>query len=218
MYLYVGGGRDGTGTVLDTVEWINLAQIDEHDHEVGTDTDFDGAIDVPGVWTPDFNLLPGPRWKCQAFVADPTLHPLVQPGDTWVLFGGGDDGAGGIEDQFDGRLVGAGGGFSTLMATVSDMKGYSGYVAAAASNYLYTLGADTPGGQGSGESAPFCNPADGACQGDGPPRIRGFNALGSATLIIDRHLAGSAQESSVIFAVGGDDGSGALTSTEYTNY
>ena len=138
--------------------------------------------------------------------------------DTWIVFGGGLDPTGGIENAIDGRLVGPGGEFQTVGSTTSDMKGQAGYVIATASDFFYSLGGDNAGPTNNGVSAEMCFPGKSGCQGLGLPKLKNWNALGTGTLLEGRYLSGSAQESSVIFAIGGDDGTGATVTTEFTNY
>jgi hypothetical protein len=151
-------------------------------------------------------------------VAGSDLNPAVAPGDTWVYFGSGLDQGGGVETTVDGLLVGAGGEFAMAPQAVSDMKQRAGYVYAAVSDFLYALGGFGGGPDSGGESAQIC-PGGFEPQCSGPaPETKNWNALGTGALLVPRYLPGSAQESSVIFAVGGDDGSGATTSVEYTNF
>ena len=203
-YLYAAGGRDATGTVLDSIEYLGIQEIDEHDNEAAAS------------WSYSILNLPGPRWQCQAFNATNDLSPSVPVGETYIYFGSGLDQGGSADNDVDGLQVGAGGDFS-FVDTVSTMKGNAGYVFATASDFLYALGGKNGLPSNQGFSAEICDASKPGCAG-GPPELQNWNSLGGGGLIQSRYLVGSAQESSVIFAVGGDDGGGPTTSVEFTNY
>ncbi len=57
----------------------------------------------------------------------------------------------------------------------------------------------------------------GGCLGQFTPDVANWNATGTS-LCTPRYRLGSAQESSVIFAVGGDDGTGATNTVDFTNF
>lgn len=205
-FLYLAGGRDAGGTVLDSVEYLALQEVDEHDHEV-----------VAG-WTTSATPLPSARWQCQAFVATNELHPSVTPGDTWIYFGGGQVQGGSEDGTLDARRVGPTGEFDSVVTGLSGMSNQAGYVIASASDFLYALGGSGSGPTTNAFSARMCAaPSEAGC--GSPPELKNWNSLAGGGLLVPRYLAGSSQESSVIFAVGGEtNADAATTSTEFTNY
>ncbi len=206
-WLMAAGGRDEGGIVQSDIELLSIDVVDEHDHDAGS-------------WFTSAESLRSPRWQCGAYVANVTLHSKVLPSDTWVYFGTGLGQTGNIDGLVDVGLVGSL-DFDAMYA-VSGMRNRAGYVVASANNFLYSLGGGSASPDGAGESAELCGVGDPGCNNGAvpnPPELGNWNSLGGGTLLVERYLAGSAQESSVIFAVGGETSADpASTSVEYTNY
>jgi hypothetical protein len=207
FWLVAAGGRDDTGTVRSDIEMLPITVVGEHDHDAGP-------------WQTSAFALSSPRWQCGAFVANNALHSKVTPGDTWMYFGGGLEPTGDVDTAVDVVLIGSS-DFDAEYA-VSDMRQRAGYVYASANNFLYALGGSNGAPDAGGDSTELCATGDSGCNDAGipdPPELGNWNSLGGGTLTVGRDLAGSAQESSVIFAVGGETSvDPASTSVEFTNY
>ena len=84
----------------------------------------------------------------------------------------------------------------------------AGFGAAGASDFLYAFGGQKGVPHSGGTSAEILD----------PPTLDNWNSLGTS-MSEDRYLLGCAQESAVIFVLGGQTSSAAATnSTDYTNY
>ncbi len=205
-YLYVAGGRDGGGVVRDEVHFLPIALASEHDHEAG-------------AWSTSARRLAAGRYALQARALTATLHSLIAPPDAWIYFGPG-LGAGGVDVARVDAMRPGPGGEPVEAWDVPGAPQAAGYGMGHASNFLYVFGGDGGGGPvASGVSAGLCEDGTGPCNGGPPepPDLQNWNSLG-VSLSSARTALGSAQESSVIFAVGGDDGSGATTTVDFTNY
>lgn len=205
-YLYVAGGRDASGTVLDSIEWFDITVVDEHDHE-------------GGAWTTSAYDLATARWLCGSFSISAELHSYVPAGETWVYFGSGLDSSGKVDNTLEALLVASGGDFEDYYA-VDDMRSRAGYAVGAASNQLYAFGGASGDPDDSTDSAQICTDGMGGCSrgAPDPPDLKNWNALG-LSLNEARYLPGSAQESSVFFIVGGQtDTEDATTTVDWANY
>ncbi len=110
----------------------------------------------------------------------------------------------------DAGQVGAGGALVGWGEIDSMSPARSGFAVASASDFLYGFGGSNGDPSQSGVSAEL---------GIEPlPEVRNWNSLGTS-LAVARRLAGSAQESAVIFVIGGEtDTEGASRSTDVTNW
>ena len=202
-YLYVGGGYDGANA-LSSIEFLDIALVDEHDHDAG-------------AWTTSTSTLQNGRWLAAGYRTTSELHGSVAPGETWIYFGMGQTTAGGVSSNIEAGLVSAGGELGSFQS-VFGASNRAGYGAAAASDFLYAFGGDN-GGPGTGaDSTLLCDGGVGfGCLGRTSPQNGNWNATGTS-LCTARYRLGAAQESSVIFAVGGDDGTGATATVDFTQY
>lgn len=193
-YLYAAGGYDDGGDEQSGIEIL-------------TDTVEDDHHQTAGSWKASARTLPDPVWGCGAWTVDDTLNTVVSPGESWVYFGGGTKSSG-TSGEVRAGLVTAGGELSSW-ATVDDMNPTrAGFGAAGASDFLYAFGGQKGNPHSGGTSAEILD----------PPTLDNWNSLG-ISMSEDRYLMGCAQESAVIFVLGGEtSSSSATTSTDYTNY
>lgn len=192
-YLYAAGGYDASGDEQDDIEILSVILDDEHHQSTGG-------------WEASARTLPDPVWACGAWTVDDTLNTVVDPGESWVYFGGGEKSSG-TSGEVRGGLVGAGGELTSWTAVDDMSPTRAGFGAAGASDYLYAFGGQKGRAHAGGVSAELLS----------PPTLDNWNSLG-ISMSEDRYLMGCAQESAVIFVLGGDNGSGAATrSTDYTN-
>ncbi len=194
-YVYVAGGRNAAGTVLSSIEILPIL--------IETAT-----AQLPEGWTASARSLTEARHQCGGYSLDDRLNSAIPSGDTWLYFAGGlkSDGsatgvidAGRVQDQADFEAW-------TTIRTLSPRRAGFGY--AAASNFLYVFG-------GNGGS-----PSSGGVSGrlDVVPDVQNWNGLGTS-LSESRYLPGAAQESAVIFILGGQtDALDATRTTDFTNY
>lgn len=196
VYLYVAGGLGTDDKPLDSVEILDVTVVSANLQEAG-------------AWTTADVELTRARSRCGGYTADSSLHPAVPEGETWVYFAGGETTTKttGVVDA--GRVEE--GGELTDWQTVDSMSpARSGFGAASASDFLYAFG----GTQGE----PSASGVSGELTSDDLPEIDNWNSLG-ISMSDSRVLPGSAQESAVIFVIGGADSSGdALSSTDVTNF
>jgi hypothetical protein len=149
------------------------------------------------------------RSRCGGYTADSSLHPAVPEGETWVYFAGGET-TSKTTGVVDAGRVEEGGELVNWQTVDSMSPARSGFGVASASDFLYAFGGTQGEASASGVS--------GELQGDDLPEVDNWNSLG-ISMSASRVLPGSAQESAVIFVVGGADESGdALSSTDVTNF
>ncbi|MFT4979016.1 MAG: hypothetical protein ACI8S6_004926, partial [Myxococcota bacterium] len=196
LYLYVAGGEDDAGSVLDSIERLDVRVASLRQHVVGS-------------WSEVSPTLIEARHSCGAYVVSSQYHALVEDGESWVFFAGGVDEDGRATGTVDAGQVGEGGDLEDWQESDGMSPSRAGFGAAAASDSLYAFGGQQNRASASGTSAALEEPL---------PSLSNWNSLGTS-LSESRLLPGSAQESSVIFVVGGEtDTSGATTSTDWTNY
>ncbi len=196
VHLYAAGGLAPDGEPLDSVEVLDIQVVNDGEHIVG---DWDDA----GV------ELEEERWACGAWTVESSLHSVVEAGETWVYFGGGEGESRTVGDVDAGR-VGEGGRLEEWQQVDSMSPARSGFGAASASDFLYAFG-----GQG-GEAS--TGGVSGELGYEPVPEVRNWNSLGES-LTRPRFLPGSAQESAVIVLVGGaTDTETATRSTDVTNW
>ncbi|HEX2677554.1 MAG TPA: hypothetical protein VHM19_12965, partial [Polyangiales bacterium] len=201
-FLYAFGGRDASGTYLDTYE---LATV--HVASDGSQTVDD--------WTAGSDTLSSPRAELGVWVMDrddsSTIRNSGTPGDVWVFVGGGRTSAVAHDRGIEAGLLQTDGTLGTFTAT-DPLKGdLAGFGAGAANNQLYTFGGIA--GASDGTSASLCA-GGGGCAALPDLQPGAFNALGSATT--QRIYGGSAQESAFFFLAGGHDGNNTLATSEQT--
>jgi len=196
VYLYLAGGADEHGAVLDSVEVLPITIVSEHEQRAGS-------------WSTTDLVLSKARERCGAMGVDSAWHSLVPQGESWVYFAGGSDGSRAV-GNVDVAKVERGGLLSGIDQVDSLTPARSGFAAASASNFLYAFGGQQDGPSDGGSSAEL--------QATDLPNLRSWNSLGTS-LSEARWLPGSAQESAVLFVVGGQtDRAGATASTDWTNF
>jgi len=227
-YLYLAGGLsdDGQGTavVRDDIEFLTVDLVSEHDQD---DLGWTGSAlslsdDCSGC---------GARWQCRGWTGTEDLHSLIgdiTPGTTWLWFGSGylDESHTAFSDGTFAAAISVGGELTDELF-VKEMDTTAGYGVASANNRLYVFsGASTTGatpsqfsksgaicGDQDSQSQHHCSPAD----SNTPPELKNWN--GDTAPAVGRYLAGSAQESSVIFLVGGTTATEAASDdVEWTNF
>lgn len=192
-YLYAAGGRDGS-TLRDTIEYLDITEVSDTEQTVGS-------------WKTSANLLPSKVYQCGAWSADATLNDVVPEGETWVYFGGGRTASSTTGEVMTGA-VGSGGELSSWASVDGMSPSRAGFGVAGASNFLYAFGGQKASPSASGTSTEI----------QGPPDLDNWNSLG-ISMSEPRYLMGSAQESAVIFMVGGQtDTASATSSVDFTNF
>jgi hypothetical protein len=214
-YLYAFGGRDGTGTYLDSFEvatvTVTLATSTAPESQTVAD------------WAAGANAFISPRADHAAWVMNAENSALIRgsgsPDEIWIYVGGGRTTGGGTgagSGSLAAALVQGDGNLGAWIAD-GDATGLVGLGAGASNDQLYTFGGT---GSSDGTSAALCSsPAAagmGGCAGGitDPPDLQNFNSLGSAAT--DRMFMGYAQESAFFFLCGGHDGNATLSSTQQT--
>jgi hypothetical protein len=195
FHVYVAGGRDASGAMLDSIEVLHVTVESSRHHSVS------GPTTIP-------QALSQARWLCGGFTVDDQLHSVVD-GETWVFFAGGSSGSS-ASGTVDRGLVVPGGELDSWDTARSMSPARAGFAQASASDFLYAFG-----GQ---QNAPSTSSTSAELRADGGPSIRNWNSLGDG-LSTARWLPGSAQESAVILVIGGQtDSDDATASTELTHY
>lgn len=195
FHLYVAGGRDPSGALLDSIEVVDVTVVSDDEHGVGE----------PWLLS---QRLSEPRWQCAGYTVDDSLHSVVAD-ESWIFFAGGmaEHNASGVVDR--GRVT-SDGEVDSWGTTRSLTPARAGFAHASASDFLYAFGGQQGQASSSGASAEI--------RDEGQLDLHNWNSLG-ASMHLARLLPGSAQESAIIFVLGGQtDSSDASTSTEYTHY
>ncbi|MCO4745955.1 MAG: IPT/TIG domain-containing protein, partial [Proteobacteria bacterium] len=207
--LVVAGGLDDTSARSD-IQWLQITRNGPGDHEV--QASFSTATAA----------LTTPRYEGATFIADSDLHSVVPTGDTWLYFGGGRTTAAAIDGTFDAVRIAAGGDVTGFVEVDTLPNSRAGYAFASAGDTLYVFGGNGGSPSVSGDSAGICATGLPGCNAGppDPPDLQNWNGLANeANLLVPRYLAGSTQESSVIFVVGGTtDTAQASTAVEWNNY
>jgi hypothetical protein len=200
-YIYVAGGLDDNAAVRDEIYYLTV-------------TEQDPLTQTVSGFTTSTNTLGVARYRCAGYTVDSSLHSVVTTlGEAWIYFGAGSDGNN-TDGATDGGRITVGGELAAFQGVNNITPGRSGYGSAAASNYLYIFG----GGRGNAPTTP--NASGSEAEIVGPlPAIANWNSLAGSGIVTPRVLMGSAQESAVIFVIGGTtDTQGASSSTEFTNF
>jgi hypothetical protein len=197
MHIYVAGGIDQSGNYLDTVEYVPVSILSEHEQE------------VPSKAILLSDTLSEARAECVGFTVDSSLHSVVSPGETYVYFVGGKT-ADRAVGTVDAGLVAEGGDLDPWLEVDDMSPARAGFGGAAASDFLYAFGGHggLPSNTGvSSELDPLLL-----------PDMVNWNSLGKH-MNEARYLPGFAQESAVMFMLGGTtDATDYSKSTEYTNF
>ena len=195
-YLYVAGGRDESGNLLDTIDYLDIQIGSSNEHYSGT-------------WAESTYTLDTPRWQCSGFTVDSQYHTVVDDDETWIYFAGGLTDRNATGEAQAGRID-RGGELTDWQSVDSLSPARAGFAVASASNFLYAFGGHNGTPSASGTSAEL--------QTNTIPSMRNWNSL-SISMTQERYLAGSAQQSAVIFVLGGQtDSEDATRSTDFTNF
>ena len=194
MWLYAAGGTGADGSPLDSIESVDI-EIRAPERQLV------GSFEVQSV------RLSEARSECGAYAIASDLHSVVERGESWVFFVGGNTGgkATGTVDvgqvDEDGELE--------SWTTITDMRpGRAGFAVLSASDFLYAFGGSQARASESGVSANLSE----------FPDVKNWNSLGTS-LSTGRYLPGSAQESAVVVVAGGDDGTSVPTrAVDWTNW
>jgi hypothetical protein len=201
-YLYAFGGRDQTGTYLDT-------------YEVATVTIAADGGQTVGDFAPGADTLEVPRADFGVWVMSKSNSSVIassgSPNDVWVYAGGGRTTGNATNKTLEAGKLATNGILGTFTATDPLNGNLVGFSTGASNDQLYTFGGVA--GTSDGTSAKLCD-GSGSC---GPlPDLKpgAFNALGAATT--QRMFAGATQESAFFFVAGGHDGSNTLKTAQRT--
>jgi hypothetical protein len=195
FHLYVAGGMAADGLPLDSIEVVDITVEGERIHSAGS------------PWTLE-QALSEPRWQCAGYTVDETHHSVVGE-ERWVFFAGGlgERGATGTVDR---GMVDSDGVLGSWGSSRSMTPARAGFGHASASDFLYAFGGQQGEPSASGSSAEI--------RDEGELELHNWNSLGSS-MHLARYLPGSAQESAIIFVLGGQtDTADASTTTEFTHY
>jgi hypothetical protein len=201
-FMYAFGGRDDTGTVLDSYEWATI------------DVAADGSQTV-SAWTTGTRTIGSAKEGLVAWMVTDRESGDVVAGETYLFvgtgFGSNGQATGDINSGFldstsaDGDLMATAG--ATLDAENGIASGRGGAVGAAGNDFLFILGGQRGGLTGNDQSTQIVN----------GPNLDNWNALGAGTLQVRRTYPAIAQESAFFFIAGGGDGAGnAVDAVEQT--
>lgn len=197
FHLYAVGGRDETGTVLDSVERLELRVASPREQLVGS-------------WVPDAHTLSEARYACTGFSVDSQWHDLVEEGESYVLFAGGLTGDGRATGTVDGARVGENGALEDWGPISSITPSRGAFAGASVGNNLYVFGGQNGRPSKGGVSANL--------DADFLPDVENWNSLGLSMAEARLH-PGWAQESAVLIVAGGEtDRAAASASVEVTHY
>ena len=201
MYIYAMGGRDDSGTALNSVEYITVA------------LQSGGAQQLGAAWTTGASDIGTPRWQLSAFVADSvTASRIVPAGETWIYAGGGvvANPAGTLEPEVVALKVEAGGALGEVAEDrwdVGSMQPYrAGYAAIVFNDQLFAFGGANATANKEGSSVEMCLDDTGICLGGAPEPadLANWNSIG-LDLVDERYLLSSVGVSPFVFLVGGID-------------
>jgi hypothetical protein len=200
-YLYLLGGRDDTGTALDSVEWLTITLED------------DGSQGVSETWTPGSASIGTPRWQLKGFVGNALMAPRTIPdGTVWIYAGGGINGnlSALLNDVVALRVApgGALGEGPDERWRVTGMQPFrAGYAGSLFNDQIFVFGGSQGTPDANGSSVQICTNNIGACGGGPPgaPDLANWNNLGLA-MTHARYLPGDVVVSAFVFLLGGVEG------------
>jgi len=191
-YIYAIGGRDETGALLSSYEYLPVTVEADGTHTVG-------------AWTGGPNALGVARWQLAAFLADP-VHAPIAGTDTWIYAGAGIASNAIAGRRVEAAQVQAGGDLGTWTRVVDMSPSRAGYGYTLANSMLYAFGGLNAQADDGGASARIIDPV---------PTLENWNNLG-LSMTEPRYLMGSLTESAFIFLVGGWNGTAVTNSVEKT--
>jgi hypothetical protein len=201
-YLYAFGGRNQSGTYLDTYE---VATVTVNADGSQTVADFAPGSDTLGVPRADHGVWAMSKSNSNVIASSAT------PDDVWVYVGGGRTTLDATNKTLEGGKLGAGGILNPFVSTDPLNGDLVGFGTGASNDQLYTFGGVA--GNNDGTSAQLCD-GSGSCAALPDLKPGAFNALGAATT--RRMFTGSTQESAFFFVAGGHDGSNAMKTSQRT--
>ena len=202
FYIYAIGGRDDTGTVLSSYEYLPVSVNSPKSHTVGTWTS--GTIDLPSA-----------RWQLGAYVLNAQSSTSVPTGETWIYAGGGRGSGAAIVTEVSAVEVQTGGALDAggWESVTGFTPGRAGYGYAGINNRLFAFGGNQGNPSNESMSAHVCPFA--GCGLRTFPDTAGFNNEGT-NMSVDRVLMGSTLESAFIFIVGGQSSTGPTNTVDST--
>lgn len=206
-FIYVAGGLDDNEDALDTIEYLEVTELDEYDHETSV------------AWTLSAEVLSIPRSECGAYVVDDEINPYLPSSEMYIYFGPGKEDDGTSTGVMDAAQVSTTGEL-TGMTTVGGDFNRTGYAYGAAGGYFYAFGGArinnnlNPQYYDSSVSAGVCGPdgSGGEICNSALPENQNFNA-DPINLTSERYILGVAMESSLFFVIGGESGANAALNT-----
>ncbi|HKP62861.1 MAG TPA: IPT/TIG domain-containing protein [Polyangiales bacterium] len=201
-FLYAFGGRNASGTYLDSYEVATVTIASDGSQTVA---DFAPGTDTLAVPRADFAVWVMSKHNSNEIASSGT------PDDVWVYAGGGRTTGDATNLTLEAGKLGAAGILNAFVATDPLKGALVGFGSGASNGQLYTFGGIA--GNSDGTSAQLCD-GMGSCGALPDLKSGAFNALGAATT--RRMYTGSAQESAFFFVAGGHDGSNAIKSSQRT--
>ncbi|HKU39473.1 MAG TPA: IPT/TIG domain-containing protein, partial [Polyangiales bacterium] len=201
-FLYAFGGRNASGTYLDSYEVATISIASDGSQTVA---DFAPGSDTLAVPRADFAVWVMSKHNSNVIATSGT------PDDVWVYAGGGRTTGDATNNTLEAGKLGASGILNSFVATDSLNGALVGFGNGASNDQLYTFGGIS--GNSDGTSAQLCD-GSGSCGALPDLKPGAFNALGAATT--RRMFTASTQESAFFFVAGGHDGSNAIKSSQRT--
>ncbi|HKP64903.1 MAG TPA: IPT/TIG domain-containing protein [Polyangiales bacterium] len=198
-FLYAFGGRNASGTYLDSYEVATVSIAGDGSQTVA---DFAPGSDTLAVPRADFAVWVMSKKNSNVIAGSGT------PDDVWVYAGGGRTTGDATNNTLEAGKLGASGVLNAFVAADPLKGGLVGFGNGASNDQLYTFGGISNNADGT--SAELCSTMN--CL----PALKpgAFNSLGSATT--RRMFTASTQESAFFFVAGGHDGSNAIKSSQRT--
>lgn len=193
-HIYLAGGDTGA-TRLSSVRRLNVDVVSDGEQ-------------VAGSWSTLGVSLSSARSECGGWTVDSRFHTVVDLEETWIYFGGGRTGSTTTSGTVQTGRIAAGGDLEEWTSVSAMTPTRAGMGLLSSGNHLYVFGGQGGSANANGNRSPI----------SGPPGLELWANIGT-TMNESRYLMGSAQESSVVFVVGGDVGGGTpTTSVDTTNF
>ncbi len=198
--IYAAGGRDATGTYLNSIEYAVVTVA------------ADGSQTV-SAWTTAPDVLAAAKADIGSWRVRNSDTSAVPVGSTWIYFGPGNGETAIVDDleAFEVTATGAPGSFQSVNRSLSGDR--AGYGYGASNGYLYIFGGQGGDASDGAVSAVMCDSPSPQCD-DIPPDLQSgaWNSVSIATSE-PRLYPSVAQESAFYFVGGGSTTGGAATSS-----